>query len=97
MKAKSWFALLPILLLGAYLRFHHLATFPSWYPDEGSNIAVAASLARGELAYRLIWLLVNPLSSTPIPTYSTFPWLDCSGWQGWIFCGRGSFPPVAVS
>jgi 4-amino-4-deoxy-L-arabinose transferase-like glycosyltransferase len=51
MKAKSWFALLPILLLGAYLRFHHLATFPSWYPDEGSNIAVAASLARGELAY----------------------------------------------
>jgi len=51
MKAKSWLALLPILLLGAYLRFHHLATVPFWYPDEGSNIAIAADLAHDGLGY----------------------------------------------
>lgn len=40
-----------VFFLGAYLRLHHLGTSPEWYPDEGSNIAIAASLARGEQAY----------------------------------------------
>ena len=43
--------LLAVVALGAWLRFHHLATVPGWYPDEGSNIAIAAALARGESAY----------------------------------------------
>ena len=51
MKATTWLALFFILLLGAYLRFHDLPHLPAWYPDEGSNIAIAADLARGELAY----------------------------------------------
>ncbi len=51
MRIRHWLVLALILLLGAYLRLHHLAAVPPWYPDEGSNIAVAADLARGELAY----------------------------------------------
>ena len=51
LKTRHWIALLLIILLGAYLRFHHLGTVPHWYPDEGSNVAVAAALARGESAY----------------------------------------------
>jgi 4-amino-4-deoxy-L-arabinose transferase-like glycosyltransferase len=51
LKARHWVVLLLILLLGAYLRFHRLGTVPHWYPDEGSNVAVAAALTRGEYAY----------------------------------------------
>jgi len=52
MKTKAWpILLLLIFLLGAYLRFHDLNDHPPWYPDEGSNIAIAAALSRGESAY----------------------------------------------
>ena len=50
-KAKTWLVLLPILILGAYLRFGNLGSVAAWYPDEGSNIAIAAALAQGEQAY----------------------------------------------
>jgi 4-amino-4-deoxy-L-arabinose transferase-like glycosyltransferase len=40
-----------ILVTGALLRLRHLRAVPGWYPDEGSNIAIAASLAQGEQAY----------------------------------------------
>jgi 4-amino-4-deoxy-L-arabinose transferase-like glycosyltransferase len=51
LKTRHWIAFLLIILLGAYLRFHHLGTVPHWYPDEGSNVAVAAALTQGESAY----------------------------------------------
>jgi 4-amino-4-deoxy-L-arabinose transferase-like glycosyltransferase len=41
----------PILVVGAALRLPQLDTVPGWYPDEGSNIAIAASLAQGDLSY----------------------------------------------
>ncbi len=45
------FLLLALLVLAAYLRLHDLESVPGWYPDEGSNVAVAAALARGESSY----------------------------------------------
>ncbi len=50
-RALRWLALIVIVGLGAWLRLVHLAAVPPWYPDEGSNIAIAASLARGEPGY----------------------------------------------
>jgi len=49
----SWpfFALVGIVALATFLRLPHLRLVPAWYPDEGSNIAIAASLAQGESAY----------------------------------------------
>jgi 4-amino-4-deoxy-L-arabinose transferase-like glycosyltransferase len=43
--------LLLVLPLGAFLRLRRLSERPGWYPDEGSNVAVAAALAKGESAY----------------------------------------------
>jgi 4-amino-4-deoxy-L-arabinose transferase-like glycosyltransferase len=43
--------LLLVVVGGAYLRLRRLRTLPAWYPDEGSNVAVAAALAEGESAY----------------------------------------------
>ena len=51
MKWRAWLLAVPIVALGVYLRLDNLATSPAWYPDEGSNIAIAAALARGEQAY----------------------------------------------
>jgi len=42
---------LAILLLAATLRLRQLADSPGWYSDEGSNVAIAAALARGEPGY----------------------------------------------
>ncbi len=50
-KWTGWLPALLIVALGAYLRLAFLASIPAWYPDEGSNIAIAAALARGEQAY----------------------------------------------
>jgi 4-amino-4-deoxy-L-arabinose transferase-like glycosyltransferase len=53
-KRLAWIPAILVLLIvmiGALLRLHHLATVPGWYPDEGSNIAIAASLSQGEVAY----------------------------------------------
>ena len=49
----SWSSLAAAMIVGlaAFLRLHHLRTVPGWYPDEGSNVAIAASLAQGESAY----------------------------------------------
>lgn len=51
MKVKSRLVLLFIVVVGAYLRLHHLRTVPAWYPDEGSWITIAGDLMRGESAY----------------------------------------------
>jgi len=42
---------LVILAVGAFLRLRHLRTVPGWYPDEGSWIAIASDLMRGQSAY----------------------------------------------
>lgn len=50
----SWLHLLvvvAVVALAAFLRLPRLRAVPGWYPDEGSNIAIAASLAQWEQAY----------------------------------------------
>ncbi|MGD1996486.1 MAG: glycosyltransferase family 39 protein [Anaerolineae bacterium] len=49
-----WLPLLTAIGLGAFLRFPDLRTAPPWYSDEGTNIAISAALARGELGYMAI-------------------------------------------
>jgi 4-amino-4-deoxy-L-arabinose transferase-like glycosyltransferase len=53
-KRSAWTSIVLLLLItigASFLRLRHLRTVPGWYPDEGSNIAIAASLAQGESAY----------------------------------------------
>lgn len=40
-----------IVAAGAWLRLLRLRTVPGWYPDEGSWIAIASDLLRGQSAY----------------------------------------------
>jgi 4-amino-4-deoxy-L-arabinose transferase-like glycosyltransferase len=50
----SFVLLALVLALGIYLRFSQLSSVPGWASDEGSNIDIAANLARGELQYLAI-------------------------------------------
>ena len=53
-KLLRWLILAVAFGMGAFLRFYNLRTAPGWYSDEGSWVAIASDLARGDTGYLAI-------------------------------------------